>query len=131
MILLKATTLDSTTFYSISSTCRRFKTLLNERKEHLLPMVHIDFPEHLYNGLPRRSNKIKVSVRELSRRFGPSSGIIECISKGVTNVCFRKAKQISNQKLPILTWRRCIGYTMKCTSLSKRTKIFYFHKTPG
>ena len=83
MILLKATTLDSTTFYSISSTCRRFKTLLNERKEHLLPMVHIDFPEHLYNGLPRRSNKIKVSVRELSRRFGPSSGIIECISKGV------------------------------------------------
>ena len=29
-------------------------------------MVHIDFPEKVYNDLPRRSNKVKVSVKKLS-----------------------------------------------------------------
>ena len=46
-------------------------------------MVHIDFPEKVYNDLQRRSNKVKVSVRNLSMCFGPARGIIECISKGI------------------------------------------------
>ena len=64
MILMKPTTSD--TFDSISNTCRRFKSLLEERKEDILPMVHIHFSEKVYNDLPRRSNKVKVSVKKLS-----------------------------------------------------------------
>ena len=78
---MKATTSD--TFDSISNTCRRFKSFLEERKEDILPMVHIDFPEKVYNDLPRRLIKVKVSVKKLSMCFGPASGIIECISKGI------------------------------------------------
>ena len=89
MILMKATTSD--TFDSISNTCRRFKSLLEERKEDILPMVHIDFPEKVYNDLPRRSNKVKVSVKKLSICFGPTSGIIECISKGIGKKNWRSA----------------------------------------
>ena len=86
MILMKATT--SNIFDSISNTCRRFKSLLEERKE---AMVHIDFPEKLYHDLPRRSNKVKVSVKKLSMCFGPASSIIECISKGIGKKNWRSA----------------------------------------
>ena len=89
MILMKASTSD--TFDSISNTCRRFKSLLEERKEDILPMVHIDFPEKVYNDLPRRSNKVKVSVKKLPMCFGPASGIIECISKGIGKKNWRSA----------------------------------------
>ena len=86
---MKATTSD--TFDSISNACRQFKSLLEERKEDILPMVHIDFPEKVYNDLPRRSNKVKVSVKKLSVCFDPASGIIECISKGIGKKNWRSA----------------------------------------
>ena len=89
MILMKATTSD--TFDSISNTCRRFKSLLEERKEDMPPMVHIDFPKKVYNNLPRRSNKVEVSVTKLSMCFGPASCIIECISKGIRKKNWRSA----------------------------------------
>ena len=89
MILMRATTSD--TFDLISNTRRRFKSLLEERKEDILPMVHIYFPEKVYNDLPRRSNKVKVSVKKLSIYFGPASGIIECISKGIGKKNWRSA----------------------------------------
>ena len=91
---MKATTSD--TFDSISNTCRRFKSLLEERKEDILPMVHIDFPEKVYNDLPRRSNKVKFSVKNLSMCFGPASGIIKCISNGIGKKNWRSAWLFQN-----------------------------------
>ena len=46
-------------------------------------MVHINFPENIFQNLPRRANKIKVSVRKLSKFFGSCSGVIECVSKAI------------------------------------------------
>lgn len=89
MILMNATALD--TFASIINTCKRFKSLLEGRKEDILPMIHIKFPENMYKNIPKRSNKIKVSVKEISQCFGQSSGIIECISKGIGKKNWRSA----------------------------------------
>ena len=97
MILMKATTSD--TFDSTSNTCRRFKSLLEERKEDIL---HIDFPEKVYNDLPRRSNKDKVSVKKLSICFGPASGIIECISKGIGKKNWRRGMVVDGKTQPQL-----------------------------
>ena len=65
MILMKSTTLDNYAF--VRNTCQRFKNLLEDKVEDILPMVHINFDEKLYNSLPRRSNRIKVTVRKLSK----------------------------------------------------------------
>ena len=46
-------------------------------------MVHINFPENVFQNLPRRANKIKVSVNKLSKFFGSCSGVIECVSKAI------------------------------------------------
>ena len=46
-------------------------------------MVHINFPENVFQNLPRRANKIKVSVKKSSRFFGSCSGVIKCVSKAI------------------------------------------------
>ena len=70
-------------FYSISRTCKRFQSVIEGKKDEILPMVHINFPENLLQNLPRRANKIKVSVKKLSKFFGSCSGLIECVSKAI------------------------------------------------
>ena len=56
-------------FYSISRTCKRFQSVTEGKKDEILPMVHINFPENVFQNLPRRANKIKVSVKKLSIFF--------------------------------------------------------------
>ena len=70
-------------FYSISRTCKRFQSVIEGKKDEILPMVHINFPENVFQNLPRRANKIKVSVKKLSKFFGSCSGVIECVSKAI------------------------------------------------
>ena len=70
-------------FYSISRTCKRFQSVIEGKKDEILPMVHINFPENAFQNLPRRANKIKVSVKQLSEFFGSCSGVIECVSKAI------------------------------------------------
>ena len=70
-------------FYSISRTCKRFQSVIEGKKDEILPMVHINFPENAFQNLPRRANKIKVSVKKLSKFFGSCSGVIECVSKAI------------------------------------------------
>ena len=89
MILMKSTTLDNYAF--VSNTCQRFKNLLEDKVEDILPMVHINFDEKLYNALPRRSNRIKVTVRKLSKALGKSSGIIDSISNSIAQKNWRSA----------------------------------------
>ena len=48
-------------FYSISRTCKRFQSVIEGKKDEILPMVHSNFPENVFQNLPRRANKIKVS----------------------------------------------------------------------
>ena len=70
-------------FYSISRTCKRFQSVIEGEKDEILPIVHINFPENVFQNLPRRANKIKVSVKKLSKFFGSCSGVIECDSKAI------------------------------------------------
>ena len=91
MILMKVTKLHAIdAFYSISPTCQRFQSVTEGKKHEILQMVHINFPENVLQNLPRRANKIKVSVKKLSKFFGSCSGVIECVSKAIGKN--RKAK---------------------------------------
>ena len=56
-------------FYSISRTCKRFQSVIEGKKDEILPMVLINFPENVFQNLSRRANKIKVSVKKLSIFF--------------------------------------------------------------
>ena len=79
MILINVTKSHAiNVFYSISLNCKRFQSVIEGKKDELLPMVHINFPENVSQNLPRRANKIKVSVKKLSNFFGSCSGVIEC-----------------------------------------------------
>ena len=82
MILMNVTKSHATdAFYSIGRTCKRFQSVIEGKKDEILPMVHINFPENVFQNLPRRANKIKVSVKKLSKFFGSCSGVIEGVSK--------------------------------------------------
>ena len=70
-------------FYSISRICKIFQSVTEGKKDEILPMVHINFPENVFQNLPRRANKIKVSVKKSLKFFGSCSGVIECISKAI------------------------------------------------
>ena len=70
-------------FYSISRTCKRFQSVTEVKKDEILPMVHINFLEKFFQNLPRRANKIKVSVKKLSKFFGSCSGVIKCAGKAI------------------------------------------------
>ena len=54
-------------------------------------MVHINFPENVFQNLRRRANKIKVSVKKLSKLFGSCSGVVECVSKAIGKKLWRSA----------------------------------------
>ena len=81
MSVTKSRAIDA--FYSISRTCKRFQSVIEGKKDEILPMVHINFAENVFQNLPRRANKIKVSVKKLSKFFGSCSGVIECVSKAI------------------------------------------------
>ena len=56
-----------------------------------MPRVYLDFYDNVLERLPRRGNKIKVSVNKLSRHFGPNSGAIDDVSKAIGNKNWRSA----------------------------------------
>ena len=58
LILMKVTkshAIDA--FYSISRTCKRFQFVIEGKKDEILQMVHINFPENAFQNMPRRANK--------------------------------------------------------------------------
>ena len=80
MILMNVTkshTIDA--FYSISRTCKRFQSVIEGKKDEILPMVHINLSENIFQNLPRQASKIKVRVKKLSKFFGSCNGVVECI----------------------------------------------------
>ena len=77
--------------YSISKTCKRFQSVIKRKKDEILPMVLINFPENVFQNLPRRANKIKKSVKKLSKFFRSCSGVIECVSKAIGKKLWRSA----------------------------------------
>ena len=60
-------------------------------KDEIQPMVHINFPQNVFQNLPRQANKIQVSVKKLSKFFGSCSGVIECVSKAIGQKLWRSA----------------------------------------
>ena len=40
-------------FYSISRTCKRFRSVIEGKKDEMLLMVHINFSENAFQNLPR------------------------------------------------------------------------------
>ena len=78
-------------FYSISRTCKRFQSVIEGKKDEILLMVHINFSENAFQNLPRRANKIKVSVKKLSKFFNSCRGVIECVSKAIGKKLWRSS----------------------------------------
>ena len=92
MILMNVTKLHAIdAFYSITQTCKSFQSVIEGKKDEILPMVHIYFPENVSQNLPGRGNKIKVSVKKLSKFFDSCSGVIECVSKAIGKKLWRSA----------------------------------------
>ena len=84
MILSKATEKqDVDTFNAVRNTCLRFRSIVEEKQDDILPPVYLDFYENVLQSLPRRGNKIKVSVNKLSKHFGPNSGAIDDVRKAI------------------------------------------------
>ena len=78
-------------FHSISKTCTRFKSVIEGEKEEIIPLVHLNFHENVLQSLPRRGKKITISVKKLSKFFGPSSWVIDCINKAIGKELWRSA----------------------------------------
>ena len=92
MILSKATEKqDVDTFNAARNTCLRFRSIVEEKRDDILPPVYLDFYENVLQGLPRRGNKIKVSVDKLSNHFGPNSGAIDDVRKAIGKKNWRSA----------------------------------------
>ena len=75
-------------FYSISRTSKKFQSVIEGKKDEILPMFH---KENVFQNLPRRANKIKVCVKKLSKFFDSCSGVIECVSKVIGKQLWRSA----------------------------------------
>ena len=71
--------------------CKRFQSVIEGKKDEMLPMVHINFPENVFQNLPRRANKIQVSGKKLSKLFVSCSGVIECVGKAIGKEFWRSA----------------------------------------
>ena len=92
MILMNVTkSHEIDAFYSINRTCKRFPSVIEGKRDEILPMVHINFPENVFQNLPRRANKIKGSLKKLSKFFGSCSGVIECVNKAIGKELWRSA----------------------------------------
>ena len=76
---------DVITFNAVHNTCSRFRSIIKEKQNDILPRVYLDFYDNVLERLPRRGNKIKVSVNKLSRHFGPNSGATDDVSKAIGN----------------------------------------------
>ena len=70
-------------FYSISRTCKIYQSVTEGKKDEIMPMVHINFPENVFQNLPRRANKIKMNLKKLSKSYGSCSSVIECVNKAI------------------------------------------------
>ena len=95
MILSKTTEKqDVDTFNAVRNTCLRFRSIVEEKRDDILPPVYLDFYENVLQSLPRRENKIKVSVNKLSKHFGPNSGAIDDLRKAIAIglVAYREKK---------------------------------------
>ena len=69
-------------FYSISRACKGFQFVIEGKKDYqILSMVHINFPENIFQNLSGQTNKIKVSVKKLSK----------CVSKAIGKKLWRSA----------------------------------------
>ena len=62
---------DVITFNAVHNTCSRFRSIIKEKQNDILPRVYLNFYDNVLERLPRRGNKIKVSVNKLSRHFWP------------------------------------------------------------
>ena len=63
---------DVITFNAVHNTCSRFQSIIKEKQNDILPRVYFHFYDNALERLPRRGNKIKVSVNKLSRHLVPT-----------------------------------------------------------
>ena len=79
------------TFNAVHNTCSRFRSIIKEKQNDILPRVYLAFYDNVLERLPRRGNKIKVCVNKLSRHSGPNSVAIDDVSKTTGNKNWRSA----------------------------------------
>ena len=82
---------DVIAFNAVHNTCSRFRSIIKEKQNDILPRVYLDFNDNVLERFPRRGNRIKVTVNKLSRHFGPNSGAIDDVSKAIGNKNRRSA----------------------------------------
>ena len=63
------------TYVILSQSCSRFNTIFKWKKDTLLPHIHINFPDSIFDSLSRFDGKIKESVRKIMKTFGLYSGV--------------------------------------------------------
>ena len=112
MILVKAVEASIDSFDSMSSTCVRFKELLENQKDKLLPSLHLPLSEKEQKELNRYNGKIKISTRKLVKMFGANSGVAKRVSEIVANQRWRSAwlvlesKSHSNFRVRRFFWKK-------------------------
>ena len=89
---------DVITFNSVHNMCSRFRSIIKEKQNDILPRVNLDFYDNVIERLSRRGNNIKVSVNKLSRHFGPNSGAIDDVSKAIGNKNWRRLGCLSRSE---------------------------------
>ena len=99
MILAEATEKqDVDTFNAVRNTCLRFRSIVEEKRDDILPLVYLDFYENVLQSLPRRGNKIKAGVNKLSKHFGPNSGAIDDVRKAIGKKNWRSPRLLIEKR---------------------------------
>ena len=78
MILVDAvnSSKNSTGTYAILwQTCSRFNDISRQKKDALLPHIHMKFSDSVFDSLLRLHDQIKVNIRKIMKIFGPNSGV--------------------------------------------------------
>ena len=80
----------------LSKTCSRFNDILKQKKDALLPHIHMKFSDTVFDSLPCFHDKITVSIRKLMKTFGPNYGVATSLAEIVDDKKWRPKWVIIN-----------------------------------
>ena len=105
------------TYLYLSRTCSRFKQILQPKKGTLLPRIYMQFPDDIFESLPRWYDTRKVSVRKVMKIFGPLSGVAISLAKIVDNKKWKSAWLVINPE--VHNWYTIERYYWKSSGKAK------------
>ena len=93
---VKSSKNSTDTYVILSQTCSRFNAILKRKKDALLSQINMNFPESVFDSLPRFHHKIKVKVRKIMKTFGQYSGAATSLAEIVDDKKWRFAWLVIN-----------------------------------